>query len=124
MNIKLDLKARLINAYYMHIITINGKPLITVDTKINKNVLDVPSDHILEDGLIHLNLSPPAIRHLNINECTDRLKFSARFQGEGYEVVVPIGSIKMIYDHQLKVNQPFVLINHPKQPRPPELRLV
>jgi stringent starvation protein B len=79
MNIKLDLKARLIN----------GKPLITVDTKINKNVLDVPSDHIMEDGL-------------NINECTDRLKFSARFQGEGYEVVVPIGSIKMIYEDTLK----------------------
>ena len=48
-----------------------------------------------EDGKIVLNLSPSAIRNLNIGN--ERLEFDGRFGGRAFHVGAPIGAVMAVY---------------------------
>ncbi len=70
----------------------NLTPHILVDA--NAEDVKVPSQFI-NDGKIVLNISPVAVKDLQISN--DIIKFSARFSGKTYHISVPVGTVLAIY---------------------------
>jgi len=56
--------------------------------------VSVPRSHV-RDGRITLDLSPMAVRELNLEH--DPIFFSARFGGMPFDIVVPSGAVLAIY---------------------------
>jgi len=67
-------------------------PHILVDA--NADDVKVPSQFIT-DGKVVLNISPGAVRALQINN--DLIIFSARFSRRTYHISVPVGTVLAIY---------------------------
>ncbi|AZZ90482.1 MULTISPECIES: ClpXP protease specificity-enhancing factor [unclassified Hahella] len=67
-------------------------PYVVVDASLQG--VDVPRDFV-SNGQIVLNISPQAVRGLNIGN--DYLEFSARFGGVPRQVSVPIMAVLAIY---------------------------
>ena len=67
-------------------------PHIVVDAK--SAGVEVPS-HFIDNGKIVLNISPIAVRGLEI--VNDQISFSARFGGNPYQIKVPVQSVLAIY---------------------------
>lgn len=61
---------------------------------VNSEDVMVPEQYV-EHGVIVLNISPSAVRALDIGD--EAVCFSARFSGSPFEVYVPIGSVQAIY---------------------------
>lgn len=59
--------------------------------------VSVPQGFVKE-GRIALNISPMAVRDLNL-EC-EPIFFSARFGGRPYDIIVPSGAVLAIYAHE------------------------
>jgi len=57
--------------------------------------VQVPEEHVAEDGRIVLNISPQAVRGLAMNN--DGVGFSGRFGGQPRRVFAPIAAILAIY---------------------------
>ncbi len=70
----------------------NLTPHILVDA--NAEDVKVPSQFI-NDGKIVLNISPVAVKDLQISN--DFIIFSARFSGKTYHISVPVGTVLAIY---------------------------
>lgn len=57
--------------------------------------VQVPQQHVNEDGLVVLNVSPTAVSGLAMDE--HALSFNARFGGVPTDIYVPYGSILRVY---------------------------
>jgi stringent starvation protein B len=62
---------------------------VTVDP-----VTRVPMEYV-KDGQIVLNIGPIAVEHFKIGN--DLIEFSARFNGAGREISIPVGAVSAIY---------------------------
>jgi len=82
----------LIRALNEWILDNNLTPYILVDANADK--VKVPSQSIT-DGKTVLNISPAAVRELQINN--DLILFSARFSGRTYHISVPVETVLAIY---------------------------
>lgn len=67
-------------------------PYVIVNTEVPQ--VQVPLDYV-EDNRIVLNISPAAVRGLDISD--DALTFDGRFGGKPMQVFVPVGAIIAIY---------------------------
>lgn len=85
-------------------------PYVLIDA--TRPGLDIPTSHV-RDGKIVLNIGPNAVRTLNIDN--DRMTFSARFNGVGRDVLVPVIAVQAIYAHENGKGMVF-----PDDPREPE----
>jgi stringent starvation protein B len=62
---------------------------VTVDS-----VTRVPMEYV-KDGQIVLNIGPVAVERFKIGN--DLIEFSARFNGRGREISIPVGAVSAIY---------------------------
>ncbi|MGR8949895.1 MAG: ClpXP protease specificity-enhancing factor [Gammaproteobacteria bacterium] len=67
-------------------------PFVLVDTSVDGVV--VP-EQFIKDNSIVLNVSPSAVRDLNVGD--DFISFNARFSGISQELFVPISSVRAVY---------------------------
>jgi len=79
--------------YYQKIINDNATPYIVVDSNL-KDVI-VPGQYADEKGYVVLDISPGALRDLEITD--SKIKFSATFEGAEMNVVATRESILAIY---------------------------
>ena len=82
----------LLRALYDWIVDSGEIPNILVDAEIDGVV--VPQEHV-QDGQIVLNISPQAVRNLNLGD--EYVMCEGRFSGRSIELVLPIASIQAIY---------------------------
>ena len=82
----------LIRALYEWILDNQCTPYVLVNAGYPETV--VPQGFV-EDGQIVLNLSPSAIRHLEMDN--DRISFDGRFGGQAQQVWLPAQSVMAIY---------------------------
>jgi stringent starvation protein B len=81
--------------------------------------VEVPRAFV-KDGRIALDISPMAVRELNLEN--EPIFFSARFGGKPFDIVVPSGAVLAIYARE---NGDGILFGEPEpvdpaaQPRPP-----
>lgn len=67
-------------------------PYIIVDAEVPG--VEVPPEYV-EDNRIVLNISPVAVRGLDISD--DTLSFNGRFAGRPMQVLIPVGAVIAIY---------------------------
>lgn len=76
--------------------------------------VNVPSQFVTEDGKITVNISPSAVRHLELGN--EMLEFSARFSGKSYNVSLPPGAVLALYARE---NGEGMLFGEVEEPQPP-----
>jgi len=76
----------------------------------------VPSQFVTEDGKITINVSPSAVRDLQIDN--DLIHFSARFSGHPYQVSVPPGAVLALYARENGEGMLFGEVEAPEDPPP------
>ena len=82
----------LLRALYDWIVDSGETPNILVDAEMHGVV--VPQEYV-QDGQIVLNISPQAVRNLNLGD--EYVMCEGRFSGRSMELVLPIISIRAIY---------------------------
>ena len=82
----------LLRALYEGIVDSGEIPNVLIDAEIDGVV--VPEEHV-RDGQIVLNISPQAVRNLNLGD--DFVMCEGRFSGRSMELILPIISIRAIY---------------------------
>jgi stringent starvation protein B len=85
-------KPYLVRALYEWILDNDNTPYILVDT--SSDQVSIPNG-IASDGKVVLNLAPAAIQNLEMSN--DFISFSARFNGVGEQIFVPVTSLLAIY---------------------------
>jgi len=85
-------KPYLVRALYEWILDNDNTPYILVDT--SSDQVSIPNG-IASDGKVVLNLAPAAIQNLEMTN--DFVSFSARFNGVGEQIFVPVASMLAIY---------------------------
>lgn len=83
----------LVQALYEWTVDQGHVPIIVVDATVSRVM--VPTAHV-EEGKIHLNISPSAVRDFSIDRAA--IAFEARFGGTPQSVFVPMRAIVGIYD--------------------------
>lgn len=102
----------LIRALYEWIVDNDCAPYILVDASLDG--VDVPREHVNQQGQIILNLAPEAIIELHISN--ELVSFNARFAGLPRDVFVPIGAVIGIYARE---NGQGVMFGPDDSPEPP-----
>lgn len=82
----------LLRALYQWIVDNNLTPYLLVG--VDSDAVQVPRDYV-SDGKIVLNVSPSAIRDLDLGD--RQVAFSGRFAGRSFPVQVPIENVLAIY---------------------------
>ncbi len=82
----------LIRAIYEWAVDNGLTPHLLVDA--GAEGVNVPSAHV-RDGKIALNIHPQAVHALELGK--EYLLFSARFSGQSFDVVVPVGAVLAIF---------------------------
>lgn len=82
----------LLRALYQWIVDSDLTPYLLVG--VDSEAVQVPSDYV-SDGKIVLNISPGAIRELELGDTW--VIFSGRFAGRSFPVQVPVASVLAIY---------------------------
>tara|TARA_B100000575_G_scaffold145317_1_gene116012 strand:- start:1 stop:423 length:423 start_codon:yes stop_codon:yes gene_type:complete len=82
----------LLRALYEWIVDSGEIPNVLIDAEVEGVV--VPQEHV-RDGQIVLNISPQAVRNLNLGD--DFVMCEGRFSGRSMELILPIISIRAIY---------------------------
>lgn len=82
----------ILKAMYDWLVDVRLTPLITVDVNHPDVVLPL---QFAQNGIIVLNISPMAVRHLEMDK--ESLSFGARFGGVPHEVFVPMIAVTSIY---------------------------
>lgn len=82
----------LLRALHEWILDNSCSPFLLVDTRLPDVV--VPLQHVKDDKIV-LNLSPSAIRGLEMGD--EYIMFSARFSGASMEIIVPVGAVLALY---------------------------
>ena len=90
-------------------------PYVIVDT--TGTDIAVPPGHA-ENGRIVLNVSPTAIRALNITN--ERLEFDGRFGGRAFHVSAPVGAVLAVYAKETGQGMAFEVETAGAEPAPPE----
>ncbi len=85
-------RSYLIRALYDWILDNNMTPQLLVDATFEG--IRVPERHV-NDGKIVLNITPGAIRDLDIGN--EWVLFSARFDGNAFAIQIPINAVAAIY---------------------------
>ena len=85
-------KPYLVRALYEWVLDNDNTPYILVDT--SNDQVSIPNG-IASDGKVVLNLAPAAIQNLEMTN--DFISFSARFNGVGEQIFVPVTSLLAIY---------------------------
>ena len=85
-------KPYLVRALYEWILDNDNTPYILVDT--SSDQVSIPNG-IASDGKVVLNLAPAAIQNLGMTN--DFISFSARFNGVGEQIFVPVPSLLAVY---------------------------
>lgn len=85
-------KPYLIRGLYDWIVDNHMTPYLLVD--VSGPDLSVPLEYV-EDNRIVLNISPSAVRDLDISN--DYINFKARFSGQGMNVYFPANAVQAIY---------------------------
>lgn len=78
--------------------------------------VEVPSQFVTEDGKITINVSPSAVRDLQIDN--ELIHFSARFSGQPYQVSVPPGAVLALYARENGEGMLFGEVESPQEPPP------
>lgn len=86
----------LIRAFYEWIVDNDCTPFLLVNSRL-PNVC-VPEKHIDEDGTLVLNLAPVAVNKLIMNN--ESVRFSARFDGQIWDLFIPMYAVLAIYAHE------------------------
>lgn len=86
----------LIRAFYEWILDNNCTPFLLVNSRLPQ--VYVPDKHIDEDGTLVLNLAPVAVNKLIINN--ESVRFSARFDGQIWDLSIPMYAVLAIYAHE------------------------
>lgn len=90
------LRAYLVEATYDWLVDHNFTPYVLVDTEYRG--VEVPTNHIDEDGKILLNLSPEAVINFR---CDDkRIQFDATFDGDVVSLQIPVEAIIELYSNE------------------------
>ncbi len=103
----------LIRALFEWILDNDCTPYLVVSA--NFPGVAVPSAYV-ENGRIVLNISPQAVRHLDIGN--QELRFDGRFGGKPFQVVAPIAAVMAIYAKETGQGTAFEV--DPNAPTPPE----
>jgi len=82
----------LLRALYDWIVDSGEVPNILVDAEVDGVV--VPQEHV-RDGQIVLNISPQAVRNLNLGN--EYVMCEGRFSGRSIELTLPVESVRAIY---------------------------
>lgn len=85
-------KPYLVRAMHEWLVDNELTPYLMVDT--SGNDCQVPEDYIEDDRII-LNVSPRAVRSLDLSN--EQVSFDARFSGVVYTIIVPMHAILAIY---------------------------
>lgn len=85
----------LIRALYEWLVDNDLTPYLLVDAKYEGTV--VPSAYV-EDGRIVLNVSPTAVRDLEL--ANDMISFNARFGGKAVDIFVPPRAVLGVYSRE------------------------
>ena len=88
----LPIKPYMLQACYDWICDSGLTPQLLVDTSLP--AVQVPTEYV-QDNLIILNISPTAVRELDL--MGDPISFSARFGGYFRGIVVPLDAVQVIY---------------------------
>lgn len=88
-------KPYLVRAFYQWIVDSECTPYLLTDATFDD--IRVPMEYV-EDGEIVLNISPMAVKNLNISN--HEITFDARFSGNPMSVVVPIKAVLAIYANE------------------------
>jgi stringent starvation protein B len=102
----------LIRALYEWLVDNAQTPYFLVDAE--RDDVTVPQAYV-EDGRIVLNVSPSAVRDLQLNN--DLISFSARFGGQAQEIFVPPEAVLGVYSRE---NGQGMLFPDDVQPDSPE----
>jgi len=109
----------LIRALYEWLVDNRQTPYFLVDAEREDTV--VPRDFV-EDGRIVLNLSPNAVRDLDLGN--ELIRFSARFSGQAMEVMVPPDAVLGVYSRENGQGMLFPETESPEddgdEPEPPQ----
>ncbi len=82
----------LVRAFYEWLVDNGLTPYLLVDA--DNREAEVPRQYV-EDGRITLNISPSAVRDLELGN--DYISFNARFSGKPMDVLCPVVSVLGIY---------------------------
>ncbi|MDT0633861.1 ClpXP protease specificity-enhancing factor [Spectribacter hydrogenoxidans] len=80
--------------------------------------VEVPGEFVTEDSRITINVSPTAVRNLEVGN--DWIHFSARFSGRPFQVNVPPGAVLALYARENGEGMLFGEAEDPPEPPPPE----
>ncbi len=89
-------KPYLVRAFYEWILDNNCTPYLLVNAKLPH--ITVPKKHIEDDGTIVLNIMPMAVQRLVMNN--EMITFHARFDGDAWEICIPMYAVLAIYAHE------------------------
>ena len=103
----------LVRAIYEWAVQNSLTPFVMVDTQVDG--VDVP-EQFIKDNSIVLNISPTAVRDLNLGD--EFISFSARFAGVSRELFVPIDSVRAVY---AKENGEGIVLPPPEESAQPVL---
>ncbi len=103
----------MIRALYEWIVDNQNTPYLLVDA--HGEEVSVPQDFVNKDGQIILNISPDAVKDLEISN--EHVCFNARFGGIPTDIYVPCGSILGIYAREN--GQGMIFEPEGSQPTPP-----
>lgn len=78
--------------------------------------VEVPDQFVTEEGKITVNISPNAVRNLDLGN--DSIQFSARFSGQPYQVCVPPGAVLALYARENGEGMLFGDVEAPPRPSP------
>ena len=87
----LSTKPYLMRAIYDWCVDSGHTPYLSVTVD---SATRVPMEYV-KDGQIVLNIGPIAVEHFKIGN--DLIEFSARFNGAGREISIPVGAVSAIY---------------------------
>jgi stringent starvation protein B len=113
----------LIRALFEWIIDNDCTPYLIVSTAVPG--VSVPASYV-EDQRIVLNISPQAVRNLDLGN--ERIEFDGRFGGQPFRVSAPIGAVLAIYAKETGQGTAFEIDDGPSDTPPddsgPRLRVV
>lgn len=104
----------MIRALYEWIVDNRSTPYLLVDA--HGEGVSVPQDFVNSEGQIILNISPNAVKDLNVSN--EHVSFNARFGGIPTDIFVPCGSILGIYAREN--GQGMIFEPENGQPAPPD----
>ena len=110
---ELSTKPYLLRAIYDWCVDSGYTPYVTVTVDAHTRV---PMEYV-KDGQIVLNIGPIAVERFKLGN--ERIEFSARFNGKGRELSIPVGAVSAIYARENGQGLSFEVVADAPAPAPP-----